>query len=102
MRRMAFKSGVLMMVLTISAAFSASAQINSSESSPTATLQTGTSLVVVPALVQTTAKELVFSLTADDFTLTDNGVPQRVTLETDSARPLSLVVLMQTGGAARS
>jgi VWFA-related protein len=102
MRRMAFQSGVLMMALIVSAAFRASAQVNSSESSPTTTLQTGTSLVVVPALVQTTGKELVFSLTADDFTLTDNGVPQKVTLETDAARPLSLVVLMQTGGAARS
>lgn len=102
MRRMALKSGVLMMTLTVSAAFRASAQTNSPEAAPTTTLQTGTSLVVVPALVQTTAKELVFSLTADDFTLTDNGVLQKVTLETDAARPLSLVVLMQTGGAARS
>jgi VWFA-related protein len=106
MKRKALRSGVLMMALTASAVFQASAkagaQIGSSEAAPTTTLQTGTSLVVVPALVQTTAKELVFSLTADDFTLTDNGVPQKVTLETDAARPLSLVVLMQTGGAARS
>jgi VWFA-related protein len=99
---MAFKSGVLMMALTVSAAFRSSAQTSSPEAAPTTTLQTGTSLVVVPALVQTTAKELVFSLSAEDFTLTDNGVPQKVTLETDAARPLSLVVLMQTGGAARS
>jgi VWFA-related protein len=52
--------------------------------------------------VQTPAKDLVYSLTADDFTLTDNGVPQKVRLEADTARPLSLVVLMQTGGAAQS
>jgi VWFA-related protein len=56
--------------------------------------------VVVPTLVQTTGKEPVFSLTAADFWLTDNGVPQKVTLEEETKRPLSLVVLMQTGGVA--
>lgn len=65
------------------------------------TLHTTTTLVVVPTLVQTAGKELVFSLKADDFVLTDNGVPQKVTLEDESTRPLSLVVLMQTGGSAR-
>jgi VWFA-related protein len=65
------------------------------------TLHTTTTLVVVPTLVQTPGKELVYSLTADDFVLTDNGVPQRVTLEEETKRPLSLVVLMQTGGDAR-
>jgi VWFA-related protein len=65
------------------------------------TLHTTTTLVVVPTLVQTQGKELVFSLTADDFVLTDNGVPQKVTLEEETQRPLSLVVLMQTGGDAR-
>jgi len=65
------------------------------------TLHTTTTLVVVPTLVQTQGKELVFSLTKDDFVLTDNGVPQKVTLEEETKRPLSLVVLMQTGGDAR-
>jgi VWFA-related protein len=65
------------------------------------TLHTTTTLVVVPTLVQTAGKEPVFSLTAGDFTLTDNGVPQKVTLEEETKRPLSLVVLMQTGGVAR-
>jgi VWFA-related protein len=65
------------------------------------TLQTTTTLVVVPTLVQTTDNALVFSLKANDFVLTDDGVPQKVTLEDESTRPLSLVVLMQTGGAAR-
>jgi VWFA-related protein len=65
------------------------------------TLHTTTTLVVVPTLVQTTGKEPVFSLTAEDFVLTDNGIPQKVTLEEETKRPLSLVVLMQTGGIAR-
>src|ERR1700679_716669 len=65
------------------------------------TLHTTTTLVVVPTLVQTAGKEPVFSLSAGDFVLTDNGVPQKVTLEEERKRPLSLVVLMQTGGVAR-
>lgn len=65
------------------------------------TIRTTTTLVVVPTLVQTPEKELVFSLKADDFIVTDNGVPQKVTLEEEANRPLSLVVLMQTGGIAR-
>jgi hypothetical protein len=65
------------------------------------TLHTTTTLVVVPTLVETQGREPVFSLTADDFVLMDNGVPQRVTLEEETKRPLSLVVLIQTGGIAR-
>jgi VWFA-related protein len=106
MIRVALKSGVLLMALTAFACGQTSPQRNAQtsvpEAAPTITLHSTTTLVVVPALVQTTSKELVFSLTADDFTLTDNGVPQKVRLESDTARPLSLVVLMQTGGAARS
>src|ERR1700746_2521775 len=83
-----FQSGILLAALTTGAA----AQT---------TLHTTTTLVVVPTLVQTTGKEPVFSLTAEDFVLTDNGVPQKVTLEEETKRPLSLVVLMQTGGIAR-
>ena len=66
------------------------------------TLHTTTTLVVVPTLVETQDKAAVFSLSADDFVLTDNGVPQKVTLEEESKRPLSLVVLMQTGGIAKA
>jgi len=55
----------------------------------------------VPTLVQTSEKQAAFSLKAEDFVLTDNGVPQKVTLEEETKRPLSLVVLMQTGGVAR-
>jgi VWFA-related protein len=95
MVRATLKFGILLVVL----ASYAPAQTNASDAGQT-TLRTTTTLVVVPALVQTPAKELVFSLTADDFTLTDNGVPQKVTLEADTTRPLSLVVLIQTGGAA--
>src|SRR5580693_7267606 len=84
----AFQSGLLVAALTSAAV----AQT---------TLHTTTTLVVVPTLVQKPGKEVVFSLAAGDFLLTDNGVPQKVTLEDEIKRPLSLVVLMQTGGVAR-
>ena len=68
----------------------------------TTTLRTDATLVLVPALVETSARELAYSLTARDFLLTDNGAPQTVTLEDEESRPLALVVLVQTGGAARA
>ena len=57
-------------------------------------------LVTVPVLVTTKAGKVVFELTADDFVVTDNGVPQHVTLdqETDS-QPLALAIVVETGGA---
>jgi VWFA-related protein len=64
------------------------------------TLHTATRLVLVPTLVQTSTREVVYSLHADDFLLIDNGIPQKVALDEAGNPPLSLVVLMQTGGAA--
>jgi VWFA-related protein len=62
-------------------------------------LSVRSNLVLVPALVKTRAGELVFSLTADDFTLTDNGIPQSLRLEDDTgSQPLALAVIVQTGG----
>jgi VWFA-related protein len=56
-------------------------------------------LVLVPALVKTKGGELVFTLKADDFLLTDDGIPQRLRLEQDTGdQPLALVVCVETGG----
>ena len=50
-------------------------------------------------MVKTKKGEIVFSLTADDFTLSDNGVPQTVHMESDiDAQPMALVIVVQTGG----
>ena len=66
---------------------------------PTTTITTRSTLVVVPALVRTRSGEMVYTLTADKFTLTDNGVEQKLNLDEDSgSQPLALVVLVQTGG----
>jgi hypothetical protein len=57
-------------------------------------------LVIVPALVRTKAGDLLFTLTANDFELTDDGIPQKLMLEEDTgSEPLALVVVVETGGA---
>ncbi len=44
--------------------------------------------------------KVVFGLTADDFVVTDNGVPQQVRLDPDTdSQPLALVIVVETGGA---
>jgi VWFA-related protein len=62
-------------------------------------IRTISTVVLVPALVKTKSGGTVFSLTADDFILTDNGVRQSLHLETDTdSQPLALVVIVETGG----
>lgn len=63
------------------------------------TLTSRSNLVLVPVLVKSKAARIVFSLTADDFILTDNGVPQPVRIEEGAlGQPLALAVIVQTGG----
>jgi VWFA-related protein len=63
------------------------------------TLTSRSNLVLVPVLVKSKSARIVFSLTADDFILTDNGVPQAVRIEEGAlGQPLALAVIVQTGG----
>jgi VWFA-related protein len=63
------------------------------------TLTSRSNLVLVPVLVKSKAARIVFSLTADDFILTDNGVSQPVRIEEGAlGQPLALAVIVQTGG----
>src|ERR1700733_11325628 len=48
---------------------------------PGTVFRAGTTLVLVPALVRTKSGEPVFSLTADDFQLSDDDAPQKLSLE---------------------
>lgn len=65
------------------------------------TLHARTNLVLVPTLVETKAGEPVFTLTAKDFLVTDNGVKQKIHLDTETYRqPISIVVLVQVGRSA--
>ncbi|AFL86649.1 von Willebrand factor type A-like protein [Terriglobus roseus DSM 18391] len=81
--------GVLLLLATAAAAQQAD------------TLRTTSTLVLVPTRVTTTSSAgLNVTLRAEDFTLTDNGVPQKLRLEEASREPLAVIVLLQTGGAA--
>ena len=64
------------------------------------TLTVRSTLVLAPVLVKTRGGQVIFKLTADDFLLTDNGVPQNLTLVEDTdSQPLALVIVVETGGA---
>jgi VWFA-related protein len=77
------------------------AQLPAPQDSQTPSLSTHSTLVLVPALVRTKSGNLVFTLAVDDFVLTDDGVPQKLTLEQDTGvEPLALVVTVEIGGAA--
>lgn len=65
------------------------------------TLRTSTSLVYVPVQVQTKKGELIYGLKPGQFTLEDNGVPQKFRVEEDTdALGLSLVVVVQCSRSA--
>lgn len=64
------------------------------------TLTVRSTLVLVPALVKTRQGDVVFDLTASDFSLTDDGVPQALTIDSDAdSEPLALAICVETGGA---
>jgi VWFA-related protein len=61
---------------------------------------TQTTVVLVPALVRDKSGSVVYTLKPDDFLLTDDGVPQKLSLDADSgSEPLALVVVLEIGGA---
>ncbi len=66
---------------------------------PTTTITMSSTLVLLPTLVkEKKSGALVYSMTAKDFHLTDDGVEQPVMLEDDrGGQPLALVVLIDTG-----
>ncbi|HWZ00530.1 MAG TPA: VWA domain-containing protein [Edaphobacter sp.] len=70
------------------------------ETPKTSLLSTRSTLVLAPALVRNKSGELVYTLAANDFLLTDDGVPQKLTLEQDTGgEALALVVVIEIGGA---
>jgi len=78
----------------------APAQTPTPPASTSPVLNARSNLVLVPALVRTKVGELVFTLTASDFTITDDGVEEKVALEENTDdEPLALVIAVQTGGA---
>jgi VWFA-related protein len=87
-------------VFALALASFATAQTADVATSPPAAFRARSTLVLVPAMVRTRSGELVFTLTANDFAIKDDGVEQKVTLEKDTdMEPLALVVAIETGGS---
>ena len=83
-------------ILVLYAATRCVAQQN--EMPPTVSVRS--TLVMVPVLATNAEGNVVFGLHADDFYLTDNGVPQEVSIEDDTdSQPLALAIVTETGGA---
>ena len=95
-RKSAFHRTVRSAILLLCAASSCVAQQN--EMHPPA-VSVRSTLVMVPVLATNGEGNVVFGLHADDFYLTDNGVPQQVSIEDDTdSQPLALAIVTQTGG----
>ena len=99
MNRLKFSLAIaLFLWLSLNAANAQSSE-QSSPNSQVPALSTRSNLVLVPVLVKSKAAKIVFSLTADDFILTDNGIPQAVRIEDGAlGQPLALIVIVETGG----
>jgi VWFA-related protein len=90
----------LLCVAAIGAATSCLGQNSEQNDGDQNVVRSRTTVVLVPALVRTKGGELVYTLGPDDFKLTDDGVPQALTLEPDlGSAPLAMVVVVEVGGA---
>jgi VWFA-related protein len=68
------------------------------QDSQTSTISVQSNLVLVPAMVRTKSGAVVYTLTANDFILTDDGIEQPLRMEADAGgEPLAMVVLVQSG-----
>ncbi|NYF90516.1 VWA domain-containing protein [Tunturiibacter empetritectus] len=97
---MRYQAGLALAFLFLASSGSVMLAQTAPQVSQTPSFSTHSSLVVVPALVRSKSGSLVYTLMADDFLLTDDGVPQMLTLEQDTGgEPLALVVAIEVGGA---
>jgi VWFA-related protein len=88
---------VLLISLGASAQEPARQPAGPTQQTPT-TLSVTTTNVLVPTLVENGKGEVVYELKADNFSLTDNGVPQKLHLDADlDTTPVSLVVCLERG-----
>ena len=91
----AMASAISGLVLLSAMPAGAQTSVPSSAGSQVTALSVRSNLVLVPALVKTKSGNLVFELTADDFILTDNGVPQPLQLEPDTdSQPVALTIIV--------
>lgn len=88
-------------LLALLAASLGVAQTPTEPSAPSFRAQTN--VVLVPALVRDSKGELIFTLNAADFRVTDDGIEQHLTLDEDTgSEPLALVLAVETGAGGRT
>lgn len=81
---------------TLAVSFALLTAVAYSQSVTSPTIQTSATLIVVPTEVHTRSGELIYGLTASQFRLEDNGVPQRLHLDdADTPQKLTVVVVIQ-------
>jgi len=87
-------------ILTLFLVFSALPAIAQQAEDSPSVFTVRSTLVQVPVQVKTKSGKNVFALTADSFVLTDNGIPQSITMDDDTgSQPLALAIVVQNGGA---
>ena len=96
------KLGIAIALFTCSVALAQEAAVPVPQASNPPALRTQSNVVLVPALVRNAKGEVVFTLKAGDFHVTDDGIEQQLTLDEDTgSEPLALVVAVQSGGVGR-
>ena len=99
MRLIAFALAVLLTGNAMAQSAPAAASPSPMPQSPS--LRSQSNVVLVPALVRNAKGELVFTLNAGDFRITDDGIEQSLTLDEDTGNePLALVVAVEIGRAS--
>jgi VWFA-related protein len=74
---------------------------SSPQPAPAPTLSVTTTNVLVPTLVEKSDGEVVYGLKPDNFSVTDNGVPQKIRVDDDlDTTPVSLVLCLERGRAS--
>lgn len=69
----------------------------SAQAAPT-TLSVTTTNVLVPTLVEKSTGEVIYGLKPENFTLSDNGIPQTIRVDDDlDTTPVSLVLCLERG-----
>ncbi len=98
LRRFGFTLAPALLAASACAQAAPSVPVTPAQGSEPPTLRVSTTVVLVPTLVEQKNGAVVYGLGADAFSLTDNGVPQRLHVDDDlDTTPVSLVVCLQKG-----
>lgn len=93
-----FRIALLCSLLAMEAGAQTGSNNSASTSEQVPTFRTGTSVVLVPTLVEKPSGEVIYGLQSKDFVLADNGVPQKISVDEDmDVAPVALVVAVEQG-----